>query len=483
MLQDKKEKKEKQENKNKIALMGGTYSLAISAVVLAILIAVNVLVSALPTSLTKFDISSTQLYSITSNTKVVVNSLEEDVTIYWIVQAGEEDEVIENLLNKYDDLSDHISVVKRNPDEYPTFAEQYTDETVANNSLVVECGDKYRYIAYTDIYIYETNSYTGSSSVSEFDGEGAITSAIDYVTSEEQPLVYILEGHGETELSETITDDITKENIDTASLSLLETNEVPEDAAAVMIYAPTSDISEEEAEILSDYVANGGKLFVISGPVQDAELTNLNSILETYNVTVNDGIVVEGDNTKYAFGYPYILLPTINSDTITDSLIEENYYVLSPISGGLTIGEDSANGTVTSLLDTSSDSFVKAAGYELSTYEYEEGDTYGPFSVGVSIEDVSGGQIIWIASSSFLEDQYISYSSGANGDLAMNALSSLVGETEAMSIRSKSFSYNYLTISDSTSSLLKVLMIGVFPLIYLGIGIVVVVMRRSRQNG
>ena len=51
-----------------------------------------------------------------------------------------------------------------------------------------------------------------------------------------------------------------------------------------------------------------------------------------------------------------------------------------------------------------------------------------------------------------------------------------------MAIRSKSLNYNYLTISDSASSLLKVVMIGVFPLIYLGIGIAVVVKRKRLQN-
>ena len=51
-----------------------------------------------------------------------------------------------------------------------------------------------------------------------------------------------------------------------------------------------------------------------------------------------------------------------------------------------------------------------------------------------------------------------------------------------MAIRSKSLNYNYLTISDSTSSLLKVVMIGVFPLAYLGIGILVVLKRRKLQN-
>lgn len=64
----------------------------------------------------------------------------------------------------------------------------------------------------------------------------------------------------------------------------------------------------------------------------------------------------------------------------------------------------------------------------------------------------------------------------------MNALSNLVGETEAMAIRSKSLNYNYLTISESVSSLLRTLMIGVFPLVYLGVGIVVVVRRKQVQH-
>ena len=94
---------------NRMAFKGGSYSLMLTAVVLAILVAVNVFASMLPDSLTKLDISSTQLYSITSNTKVVVNNLQKDVTIYWIVQADEEDSVIENLLAKYESLSDHIT--------------------------------------------------------------------------------------------------------------------------------------------------------------------------------------------------------------------------------------------------------------------------------------------------------------------------------------------------------------------------------------
>lgn len=465
---------------SRIAFLGGAYSLVITAVVLAILVVINIFVSALPSATTKYDISSTKLYSITSNTKAVVNALEQDVTIYWIVQSGQEDAVIENLLGKYESLSEHIEVVKRNPDVYPTFAEQYTDETVQNNSLVVECGDRSRFISYNDIYVQETSIYSYSYNTS-FDGEGAITSAIDYVVNEELPKLYVLEGHGEAELPASFSEQIEKENIELSTFSLLNVDSIPEEADCLMIYGPSSDISEEEKTMLADYVAEGGKLLVMAGPTQDGILENLYGLLADYGVETCEGIVVEGDRAYYAFQAPYILLPDIGSSEITDSLIEENYYPIMPISQGLTV-QDTTDAAVTQLLTTSESSFSKTDGYSLSTYEKEEGDIDGPFAVAVSVENDNGGGMVWFASSYFLDDMYNAYSSGANGDLAMNALSSLIGESEAMAIRSKSLNYNYLTISDSTSSLLKVTMIGICPLFYLGAGIYVVVRRRRRQN-
>ncbi len=466
--------------KSQLAFKGGSYSFLVTAIVLAILVVVNVFVSALPTTLTKYDISSSKLYSITSNTKVVVNNLEQDVTIYWVVQADEEDDVIENLLGKYESLSDHIEVVKKNPDVFPTFTEQYTSETVPNNSLIVESGERSRYISYEDIYVSEADMYSYSYTTS-FDGEGAITSAIDYVITEELPQLYVLEGHGEAELPSTFADAIEKENMEMNSLSLLTVDEIPEEADAILIYNPSSDISEEEAEMLSEYALDGGKLLVMAGPVEGTTLENLNSIIGDYNVSVTEGIVIEGDRDHYAFGYPYILMPDMESTEITDALIEENYYAILPISQGLQVGTTSL-GTVTELLTTSDAAFSKIAGFELETYEQEEGDIEGPFTLAVSIETYGSGQIVWFSASDFLNDMYNAYSSGANVDLAMNSLSSLIGEREAISIRSKSLNYNYLTITDATSSTLKTLMIGVFPLIYLGIGIVIIVRKRGKQN-
>ena len=463
--------------KKNIAFKGGSYAIVLTCIVLALLVVVNLLAGALPANLTKLDISSSKLYSITSNTKAVVNALEQDVTIYWIVQSGKEDDVIDNLLAKYESLSDHIEVVKRNPDVYPAFARQYTDETVSNNSLVVVSGEKYRYVPYSDIYVSQGSAYSYSYTTS-FDGEGAITSAIDYVVSTQLPILYTLEGHGETALPDTFASQLEKENVETESLSLLNVDEIPEDAAALMIHAPTSDISGEEAKMLSEYVKSGGKLLILAGPVADGELTNLYGILSDYGVSAVQGIVSESDRSHYAFQAPYVLLPDLGDSDITAPLAEKNYMAIVPIAAGLQISGDSA----VSLLNTTDSAYSKIAGYQQTTYEKEDGDIDGPFSLGVDIQDHSSGRIIFFTSSYLLDDMYNAYSSGANNDMVMNALSALMGDRQAMSIRSKSLNYNYLTISESAASTIKLVMIGLVPLCYLTMGVVTVLEKRRMQR-
>ena len=456
----------------------GGYSFILCLVVLGILIAVNVLVGMLPSRFTQLDISAAQLYSLTADTKVVATNLEQDVTIYWIVQAGKKDTVIEKLLDRYGDLSDHITVVKRDPDVYPTFAQQYTDQTVTNNSLVVGSGDKSRYIAYEDIYEYDTSGYYTTGSVSQsFDGEGQITSAIDYVVRQDLPQIYLLSGHGEQALSDTFADELARSNYETvADFSLLNVDAVPEDCDALLINAPTSDISEEELTLLRDYIAGGGKLLVFSGPQEEETLPNLHALLADYGVSAAEGIVVDTDRDHYAFTAPYVLMPDIGSSEITDPLSEGGYHVIVPIAQGLTVEGSEA----TALLTTSDEAFSKISGYNMSTYEKEEGDIDGPFTLAVSVEDsAAGGRLVWVASDYLLDEMYNSYSSGANLDLAMNSLSWMIGESDAVSIRAKSLDYNYLTISSSAATWLKIVMIGVIPVGFLLLGIDEVLRRRK----
>ena len=249
--------KNKKARNSKLLRIGG-YSVVTSIVVIAIVVIVNVLASSLPTSYTQLDTSSQKLYTLSEQTESVVSSLTDDVNVYWIVRDGQELTYIEHLLDKYEDLSSHIKVSKIDPDVNPTFSTQYT-ESVSDNSLVVEYGTNSRYIDYSDIFVTDYTSYymTGSASYS-FAGESELTSAIDYVVKTDLPKIYTISGHGESELSESLTEAIEKQNYTLSSVNLLEEGAIPDDADEIIINNPTSDISANDSEVILDFLENGG---------------------------------------------------------------------------------------------------------------------------------------------------------------------------------------------------------------------------------
>ena len=48
--------------------------------------------------------------------------------IYWVVQSGGEDDTLGTLLDRYDGLSDQLTVTKVDPDVSPTFVQQYVGD-------------------------------------------------------------------------------------------------------------------------------------------------------------------------------------------------------------------------------------------------------------------------------------------------------------------------------------------------------------------
>jgi ABC-2 type transport system permease protein len=464
----------------------GGYSIAATAIVLAIAIVVNVFANALPASVTQFDTTSNQLFSISDQTEKLLAGLDEEITIYWIVQADQEDETLQLLLERYAALSSKISVVKRDPDVYPTFLQTYDLDTVYNNSLVVESGERFRYVDYYDIYTYDTSDYytTGSYDTS-FSGENALTSAIDYVTSDSLQKIYMLTGHGESELASTFESAVQSENIELETLSLLTVEAIPDDADALFIYAPQSDLTEQEKEMIAVYLQAGGNMILITNPPQEETLTNLEALMADYGVTAAEGIVVEGSQSNYVWGTPYYLLPELKSHAITSPLTENGYFVLLPIAQGLTVGDPARETiSVTELLTTSDSAFSKISGYEMTTYDREEGDLDGPFALAVAItetvDDENETNIVWVSSSALLDEQTNAEVSGGNQDFFLNAISWMCEQEESISIHAKSMNYTYLTIDSATSSALTALVVGVLPLCYLATGVWIWVRRKRR---
>ena len=122
-----------------------------------------------------------------------------------------------------------------------------TEYEAQENSVVVECKDteKRMVIPFTDIIVYDEMSYytTGSMTESEFDAEGQLTGAINYVTSDTSKTIYRTTGHGEATFSTTITDLMGKSNFTISELNLMMNNKIPDDCDLLVLYAPASDLT------------------------------------------------------------------------------------------------------------------------------------------------------------------------------------------------------------------------------------------------
>ena len=460
----------------------GGYTAVSCLMAIAIAAVAVVVVEALPSTCTTIDISRDQTTSISDETRSYLDGLEDDVEIYLIAEEGAQDEYLELLLDDYAASSDHVKVDQVDPTLHPTFTDQYTSSDVAEGSLIVVCGDESRVLTSSELYSinYATYSY-------EFAGESAITGAITALTSDDLPRVYLLSGHGEASLPQTVSSTLDASNYETEELSLVSSEEVPEDADAVIMYAPESDLTDEEHDRLLAYLEDGGSFMLVTSYTYTAEtMPNLADVMDAYGMEAAEGVVMEGDLGYTIAGYPYYLLPEINSADATAELAGENVYVLFPLAHGIqTIDRYRSSLTVTSLLDTSSSAYIKTDIDNAETLEYEGGDVSGQTSVGMAAtEDVGDDRqtkVVWYSTDQFLADEVDLRVGGYNSALFVDSLTWLTGiENPTASIASKGYGTSYLTVADSTASMLSVLFIGIVPATVLVAGLIIWRKRRMR---
>lgn len=490
--------KEKMKNKNhnkfdKKKLIGtiskkhiknGSYTMIMSVIFIAVVIVINMIVSTIPSKYSEIDISSQKLYSIGDETKEMLKNLEKDVTIYQIAQSGSEDENIANLLKKYEDESKHIKVEQKDPVVNPKFVSQYTSDDLSANSLIVVCGDRNKVIDYNNMYETSIDYQTYSSQTTGFDGEGQITSAIGYVTSENLPVLYTVEGHGEKDMDSSVKEDIEKANMDIKSLNLLTEGSVPDDADCLFIDSPSTDFSSDEKDAIIEYLENGGKAMIFSDYTTE-DMPNFDAILENYGVQRVDGVVFEGDNQHYAMQMPYYLVPTINSTDASSETASAGYYVLVPYAQGIKQLEDVRDTVKIESILTTSDQAYSKTDLNSNTIEKEDGDVEGSFDLGVSIteslDDDKETQIVYYSTSNLMDSQTNQMVSGGNEKLIMESLKWMTDteESASVSIPSKSLEVSYLTITDYDAAFWKICTIALIPGIFLVIGFVVWIKRRK----
>ncbi len=457
----------------------GAYSSIATVVVLALTIGVNLAAGALPSNYTSVDVTANKLYGITEQTRAVVKGLTQDVTIYVYAAKENADGVLAQTLDRYQELSKYIQVTYVDPLQDPNFTDKYTTDDISQNSIIVETDKRSKVIDYYDLYEMQMDYATYSQSVTGYDGEGQITSAISYCTSDDMPKVYFIAGHNEYVFDNGFITAIEKENIDYETISLIEYDAIPEDAQCIIVHAPENDFSEDDADKVIAYLNNGGMVLMTTEYVQETQ-PNYERILSEFGMTLQRGMVAENNTAGY-YQMPFYLLPNIETAEETSGLTGAHRYVMAPFSQSVTVPENSVeNMTYTKLLTTSAQAVLKSGEKQVTTYEKEEGDLEGPFCVGVKAQkelDSGVGTLYVFTSAQMFTDYYDSAVAGNNKQLFTNIMGTIAGHEVSVSIPVKSYGLELLTIPARTAYLYRAVFMVIVPLGFLALGLAIWLLR------
>lgn len=467
------------------------FSTGMIAIVVALTVVVNLIASALPETYTQIDATSQKLYSITEDTEKYLDTLKDDVTLYVMVNKNSKDDNVDRTLQKYASASKHVKVKYVDPNVSPTFASKYTDSDVTSNSIIVVCGDRSKVIDYnSDIYEYSYDS-SYNYSVTGYDCEGQVTAAIQYVTSESTTNVYELTGHDESTLSGDFSEVFQKRFMNVGSLSLLTVDAIPEDCQALFITAPQSDLSEDDLSKLSQYLGNGGKIYLSIDYSKWNDLTNFKKLLSDNSIETTESLLAETDRSYY-YQSPFYLLPNVENTEVSSSVAGMTQ-VFVPYSVGLTYtGEDDSN--VTSFMTTSDTTIAKAAANIAAVQSQadaaniasvQDGDTQGQYSLGMMVTNENGGELCVLGSAMMCTDSANQIVSGHNATLFNGIVNALVttddeNSDNAVVIAAKDYTVSNLTVS-ANAMLVYGILWGIFmPIVLIIIGIIVWARRRKR---
>ena len=469
----------------------GLYTFIVCLVATAVAVLVNALASALPSDAMKHDVSAQKLYELSPATEKLLSSLDEDVTLYLVVEEGKENVVVSNLLEKYASLGERVGFERVDPVLHPTLTapdgESVDLSALDENSVIVAGSGRTRTVDYSELFKteftdeeYENYYYygvtpTGSTS---FCGEAKLTGAITYVAGDEVPRVYTLTGHGEYELGSTMAGYLKDDNYDVEQLSLVAAGSVPDDADCVVIFYPQRDLSEAELAALGEYVDGGGKVLLLTGylPSGMSSLANLCSLGAQNGLSVVDGLVVEGSSSNYMSGYPYYILPEVQSHAITGAL-DSNTFVLLTAAHGLAVSDAAPDGvTVETLLTTTDSAFVTDG----ESIDETDAVYSGRVVLGAVAQNNKGGALVWYSSPSLGDDQTDLYVSGGNSTLLLSTFNTLCDNEGGVSIEAKSMEVDSLTVSGAIATFWTVVLTVVVPLVIVAAGLVFWIIRRKR---
>ena len=494
----KKEKKPFNWNKFK----RGGMATALSVVFIAIVVALNLLVSALTDRFPSLDIDLTaqKVNSLSDQALEIAKNVDREVTIYLIgtqegyeqnqiyssyVQRGMQYSQVSSLVKRLVEANPLISMEYVDPDTNPEFISQYESDSLATGKVLVESDLRHTVLTVNDLFII--NQETGSTINSKVDS--ALAGALELVNMDTVPVMSIITGHGEmlsTSNMAAFVDNMEQNNFQVEEVDIL-TQEIPENTQVLMIATPTTDFSTEEIDKIRAYLDDETRdqqvTLLVSAYPSQGELPNLAAFLEEWGVQVGTGVVAETDSNYAAYDARGVLV------TASPLVLTSNTYsrLLSYYSAPITLTFEENNGISTTPLWTTQDSaYVITA--DMTEEDAANPETGEQVVASLSSEDVEvngetyARNVVVFGSSDLFTDNFMGTSAFEDSTYMNDLLLDLTDKdaSAVVTVEEEEVETMQLDVSASTGtvSLLGILFTGGIPVVILLVGLGIYLKRR-----
>lgn len=430
----------------------------------------------------RWDFSPDKRYTFTEETPKYLSKLNKDIEIIFFTKDADNKNGASSVINRQ--LSDYAALSKRikyktiNYEKSPAETTKFGGVSNVEESVFISIGDKNKKIATYDLVSQDEGAIY-------FKVESVITNGIYSLVSGKEPHLYFTTGQGELELGQiqVLKSRLSELGYKIDTIDINRGTEIKKDADAIVMISPKYDISADAKVKIKKFLDGGGKLFLTVDPAASGNVNitknNINEIIREYNISTNNDIVVESDNSRRTMESPAIFFPELIYSDITKDLMSKRIDIVVPFS--LSLKEHKTTGAkVTELAKTSVSSWGET---EPTKAKKDDKDNNGPLSVMLASEIQRNGKtskVFVSGSSAFMVDNIMN--SGASGQanilLVENVMGWLVDNKPALDIKPKELKNERFSVSMQNKVLILVILLAI-PIIIVIIWIVVWVRRKN----
>lgn len=298
----------------------GWLSIAIIAVFLACVVAVNIIASVLEDKFPSLsvDITNSNMYQLQDDTKKLCKNVNQDIDIYLLTD--------EDTFTSYDSsfgvayfsqanqffkeiasLNKHITFKYEDTSSNPSFAKKYSNLNLTTSGsstiCVIDAGnDRYKGLSMTDFFETENDSSTGYTKIKSSKVEQAVCTAILGLTKENVAKACFVTSSGvNSSYFSTLKTFLDNQAYSTSTVDLDSNNKVPNDCDILLFVAPTTDISEQALKKVNDYLNTAKKsnktfVYIPAPAVINGGTPNMDSFLEEQGIKIDNKWIYEEDN-------------------------------------------------------------------------------------------------------------------------------------------------------------------------------------------